>query len=37
MNYFHENKYFYSRQEIFFFMMINIYFHEKNFEDKDKP
>jgi hypothetical protein len=29
MNYFHENKYFYSRQEIFFFMKKNIYHHEE--------
>ena len=32
MNYFHEKKYFFSRQEIFIFMKKKIFFHEKNLE-----
>ena len=31
-NYFHEKKYLFSRQEIFIFMKINIFLHEKNSE-----
>ena len=29
-NYFHDKKYFFSRQEIFFFMKIISFFHEDN-------
>jgi hypothetical protein len=28
-NYFHEKKYFSSRQEIFFFMKVNLFVHEE--------
>ena len=32
MNFIHEQKELFSRQEIFFFMIRNIYFHENNSE-----
>ena len=30
-NSFHEDKYLFSRQKIFLFMKINIYFHDKKY------
>jgi hypothetical protein len=35
-NYFHEKKNLFSRQEIFFFMKKNIYFHENNSVKSDE-